>query len=97
MKKVGLRELKNRLSHYIRHVRAGRAVLVTDRGQVVAELLPPRAAVSDANGRHGLAGLAGRGVVSLGARNHPKLYPPMPPRLARGELKRLLDQERGER
>ena len=41
MKTVGLRELKNRLSEYIRQVRSGEGVLVTDRGQVVAELAPP--------------------------------------------------------
>lgn len=41
MKAVGLRELKNRLSAYVRQVRAGEGVLVTDRGQVVAELGPP--------------------------------------------------------
>ena len=41
MKQVGLRELKNRLSEYVRLVRAGEHVQVTDRGQVVAELMPP--------------------------------------------------------
>ena len=41
MKAVGLRELKNRLSEYVRDVRSGEGILVTDRGQVVAELNPP--------------------------------------------------------
>lgn len=41
MKSVGLRELKNRLSEYVREVRSGEAVLVTDRGEVVAELIAP--------------------------------------------------------
>jgi prevent-host-death family protein len=41
MKSVGVRELKNRLSEYLRDVRAGERVLVTDRGEVVAELAPP--------------------------------------------------------
>src|SRR3970040_281145 len=40
MKRVGLRELKNRLSEYVRYVRAGHAIEVTDRGEVVAELRP---------------------------------------------------------
>jgi prevent-host-death family protein len=35
---VGTKELKNRLSHYLRQVRAGQIVRVTDRGKVVAEL-----------------------------------------------------------
>jgi prevent-host-death family protein len=41
MKTVGVRELKNRLSEYIRRAKSGEGVLVTDRGQVVAELTPP--------------------------------------------------------
>lgn len=41
MTKVGLRELKNSLGAYIRRVRAGETVLITDRGEVVAELSPP--------------------------------------------------------
>jgi antitoxin (DNA-binding transcriptional repressor) of toxin-antitoxin stability system len=35
---VGTKELKNRLSHYLRRVRAGEVVRVTDRGRVVAEI-----------------------------------------------------------
>lgn len=42
MTKVGLRELKNSLAAVIRRVRAGETVLITDRGEVVAELTPPR-------------------------------------------------------
>ncbi len=38
MKTVGIRELKNELSRYIRLVKEGETVLVTDRGTVVAEL-----------------------------------------------------------
>ena len=34
MNTVGIRELKNRLSAYVRLVRAGERVLVTDRGCV---------------------------------------------------------------
>jgi len=90
MKTVGLRELKNRLSAYVRQVRAGHGVLVTDRGQVVAELVPPRSIMADVHARRGLASLARRGVLSLGTRNDPK-------RLPRGKLKRLLDEERGVR
>lgn len=41
MKAVAVKELKNRLSSYLREVRNGEVVLVTDRGQVVAELRQP--------------------------------------------------------
>jgi antitoxin (DNA-binding transcriptional repressor) of toxin-antitoxin stability system len=36
--RVGIRELKARLSHYVRLVREGDRVVVTDRGEEVAEL-----------------------------------------------------------
>jgi prevent-host-death family protein len=37
---VGSRELKTRLGTYLGHARAGHVVVVTDRGQPVAELRP---------------------------------------------------------
>ena len=40
MKAVGVKDLKARLSQYLRAVRAGETYLVTDRDQVVAELRP---------------------------------------------------------
>lgn len=42
MRSVGIKSLKNRLSEFIRLVKAGETVLVTDHDQVVAELSPPR-------------------------------------------------------
>jgi prevent-host-death family protein len=36
--RVGTKELKNRLSHYLRRVRAGEPVFVMDRNQVIAEI-----------------------------------------------------------
>ena len=38
MRVVGIRELKNRLSEYLRMVRGGEDILITDRGEVIAEL-----------------------------------------------------------
>src|ERR1700682_4045601 len=40
MKAVGVKQLKARLSEYLRHVRAGETILITDREEVVAELRP---------------------------------------------------------
>jgi prevent-host-death family protein len=39
-KAVGARELKTRLGSYLREVRRGRTIVVTDRGEPVAELRP---------------------------------------------------------
>jgi prevent-host-death family protein len=97
MKAVGLRELKNRLAHYVRQARAGGEIQVTDRGEVVAELLPPRSGAGRIDARRGLADLARRGLASLGRSNDPRIYRRMPRRLKRGELRRLIDEERGER
>lgn len=43
MRSVGIKDLKNRLSEYVRIAAAGETVLVTDRDRVVAELVPPQA------------------------------------------------------
>jgi prevent-host-death family protein len=37
---VGVRELKSRLSHYLRQVKAGQTVTVTEHGKPVATLSP---------------------------------------------------------
>ena len=63
---VGVRELKARLSEYLRRVRDGETVLVTDRGVVVAELGPPRRpAESRVPSR--LEEMAAAGLVTLGS------------------------------
>lgn len=44
MKAVGIKVLKNKLSEYLRMVQGGEVVLVTDRGEVVAEIRQPTVA-----------------------------------------------------
>ena len=41
IKTVGIKALKDNLSSYLRDVKAGALILVTDRGSVVAELKEP--------------------------------------------------------
>jgi prevent-host-death family protein len=41
MVKVGSREFKNRLGRYLRAVRQGKTLIVTDRGKPVAKVSPP--------------------------------------------------------
>jgi prevent-host-death family protein len=43
LKTVGARELKNRLSEYLRRVKAGETVLITDRGKLIGQLSPIQA------------------------------------------------------
>ncbi len=65
---VGSRELKTRLGTYLRRVRRGATLVVTDRGEPVAELRPVAGGVSPEDA--GLAALEALGVVtrSKGAR-----------------------------
>ena len=45
MRVVGIKQLKAKLSEYLREVRRGEVFLVTDRDRVVAELRPPLSGV----------------------------------------------------
>ncbi len=38
--RVGVRELKSRLSQYLRQVKAGRTVVITERGKSVGRIVP---------------------------------------------------------
>jgi prevent-host-death family protein len=98
MKTVGVRELKNRLSEYIRQVRSGEAVLVTDRGQVVAELTPPGHGATDGAVPAGLLALARRQLLVIGDPAGSDLYPALPrTRRRRRTAAELLQEERGDR
>jgi prevent-host-death family protein len=78
---VGSRELKVRLGTYLRRVRSGQRLVVTDRGQPVAELRPIEAGTDpDAI----LAELEARGVVTRPTR---KGLTPFTPVTLRGKGK----------
>jgi len=61
MTNVGVRELKNRLSYYLREVKRGRPITVTERGRSVAILIP-----ADSPDARVARELAGRGIGSWG-------------------------------
>ncbi len=63
---VGVRELKNRLSWFLRHVQEGHDVIVTDRGRPVAVLRPVTGNLRILTQEQHLAALAARGVLHLG-------------------------------
>ena len=73
MKTVDIRELKDHLSEYLREVRGGESVLVTDRGEVIAEISPPGALRADPSVPAGHRELGRRGLVTLGS---PSKAPP---------------------
>ena len=97
MKTVGIRELKNRLSAYVRAARSGETILVTDRGEVVAELVPPDRAAGDDGVPPRLLALVRSGQATLGARNQDAKYPTLRRLLRNTTAAALLDDERRER
>ncbi|HLB48128.1 MAG TPA: type II toxin-antitoxin system prevent-host-death family antitoxin [Anaerolineales bacterium] len=44
---VGVRELKSQLSKYLRHVKAGRTILITEHGKTVGRIVPPEISLED--------------------------------------------------
>ena len=96
MKTAGIKEIKNRLSAYLRMVENGERVAVTHRGRVVAELGPPtHTTEEDVHGE--LRRRAGAGTVRLGAPNRPDLYSRPSRRLSSRIVQNLIDEVRGER
>src|SRR5688572_33285987 len=102
MAQVGIRAFKAELSRYLREVRSGRTVLLTDRGQVIAEVSAPtsvrRGARSaqkpSANDR--LAALIERGILRPAVRHNRDWAKGRLVRLPPGTSRRLLDADRDE-
>ena len=98
MKAVGVRELKARLSRYLREVQAGEVILVTDRGRVVAELRAPGpGAAQESEADRALRRLAETGALLIGEPHDPHRYRPSPVQAPPGTARTLLDEERDER
>lgn len=96
MRAVGIRELKNRLSEYLRLVRAGERVLVTDRGEVIAELGPPGEGSGHDEIPRKLREMIRDGRATPAAPRGEYRYPIFPRLVPEGTAERLIDKERGE-
>ena len=72
---VGARELKTRLGSYLRQVRQGRTLTITDRGEPVAELRPIDATGTSLQAR--LALLCASGTVTRGTARPLKPFVPI--------------------
>jgi hypothetical protein len=96
LKTVGIKELKNNLSAYLREVRRGIRVLVADRNRVVAELHEPTSAyAADGSIDPALTEWIDTGVVAPPTVQKTKL-PVSPVRLDEGLADQLLDADRGD-
>jgi antitoxin (DNA-binding transcriptional repressor) of toxin-antitoxin stability system len=97
MKAIGVRELKARLSGFLRDVQAGEIILITDRGRVVAELRAPGGpALSESAADRALRRLADTGALRVGEPHSPDAYRPSPVRVRAGTARKLLAEEREE-
>lgn len=94
MKAVAVKELKNRLSQYLREVASGEVVLVTDRGKVVAELRRPSTDIRLDFDRS-LEPLAAQGLLVLGLPQDSRAYRKTRATLGRSSQE-LLDADRAE-
>jgi prevent-host-death family protein len=65
MSAVGIKELKNRLTHYLRRTKQGEEVVVTDRGRPIALLQPIQKVPHPISLEARLAKLAAEGLVTL--------------------------------
>lgn len=54
---IGIRELKSHLSAYLRRVKAGETVVITERGRPVGRILPLEGSLEKSLGRLGEAGV----------------------------------------
>jgi len=71
MSTVGVRELKNRLTHYLRRTKGGEEVVITERGRPIAVIQPIHAVREVATVEAKLAQLAAQGLLTLPT-GHPR-------------------------
>ncbi|MCH7767026.1 MAG: type II toxin-antitoxin system Phd/YefM family antitoxin [Candidatus Acidiferrales bacterium] len=92
MKRVGSREFKNRQAYYLRRVRKGETILVTDHGKPVAKVEPITSDNTTAPGlEEKLQELAAQGHLRLGT----KPFKPFQPVVAKGKpASRIIIEDR---
>jgi len=47
--RVGIRELKNKLSDYLRRVKAGETIIITEHGRTIGQLIPVKPSIEEKN------------------------------------------------
>jgi antitoxin (DNA-binding transcriptional repressor) of toxin-antitoxin stability system len=99
---VGIRLFKAEISRYLREVRRGKRVYLTDRGHVVAEVSAPMEPSGGGRGRRSraadlrLRALIDRGVLRPAARADRPWARGRLVRLQPGSARRLLDADRAD-
>lgn len=91
MERIGVRELRQHASRYLEQVKRGETVEVTERGTLVARIVPPTPAESE------LERLIAEGYVVPARRSRGTLPRPSPARPGRPDSRTVLAEEREER
>jgi prevent-host-death family protein len=68
---VGVRELKNHLSEYLRRVRRGQTIVITDHGVAVGRMIPVDQPLEER-----LSSLQTAGLLDWGGQSLPQIEPP---------------------
>ncbi len=92
MSTVGVKELKNRLTHYLRRAKEGEEVVVTERGRPIALIQPIGSAQPVQSLEARLARLAAQGLVTLPTRRPRRIRPV---KIAGPPLSRTILEDRG--
>jgi prevent-host-death family protein len=92
---VGIKELKDNLSRYVRRVEAGERVAVTAHGRVVAELVPP-ASRSGRRPDRRFDALVAAGIITPAAESGDPMEGWPAIRLAPGTVRDLIDEDRAD-
>jgi hypothetical protein len=96
-KTVGIKELKNNLSAYLREVRRGTRVLVSDRGEIVAEIREPGAVyATEEDPNPVLVAWVRAGIVTLPTSKKTPMEK-SPVRLPDGTAVRIVNENRRDR
>ncbi len=96
MKKAGIAELRNHLSRYLDHVRAGGTVMICDRDIPVARLVPVeqiKPSTKDGDEAR-IARLERKGIIRRGKGNMADWFKHHKPIKIRGSVLKLLLEER---
>ncbi len=88
MERIGIRELRQNASEYVRRAEAGETIEVTDRGRPVARLAPLPAADSI------LDRLIAEGKMTPATADIASLGPPLPPTPGARPLSEIVDELR---
>lgn len=100
MKSVGVKNLKDNLSSYLRLVKEGEVVLVTDHNEVIAEIKRPQADLNSEDSKFNqfLLEQASLGRLTLAKRNKSLLKKTISKvRIKQGDWKKTYDETRSDR